>query len=85
MQIISITARVVPSSDLVAIYTASGAVLVNGGLLASCKSEYDLSEYHLRVLSLLYHYVHEGAPQALASAASSLRLTSALKYLAELF
>ena len=84
VKITSITSMMVPSSDLVAIYTASGKVLVNGGLLASCKSEYDMSEYHLPLLAGLYRYVHPGAPQTLADLASSLRLTSALKYIAGL-
>ena len=72
---------VVPSSDLVAIYTESGAVIVNGGLLASCKSEYDMSEYHLGALSVIFNYVSTSAPQKLAEIATGLRITAALKYL----
>jgi len=85
VEIQSIKQIFVPASELVAVYTESGAILVNGGLLASCKSEYDLSEYHLGALSLIFNYVSTSGPQKLAEIASKLRITSALKYLSTLF
>ncbi len=74
-----------PASELVSVYTESGTVMVNGGLLASCKSEYDLSEYHLGALSIIFKYVSTSGPQKLAEIASKLRVTAALKHLSKFF
>jgi hypothetical protein len=75
----------VPASELVAVYTESGSVIINGGLLASCKSEFDLSEYHLGSLSVLFNYVSTSGPQRLAEIASNLRIRGAIKYLSTFF
>jgi len=78
-KILSIEEDLVPSSDLIHVYTPSGTLLVNGGILASTKTEFDLSEYHMPLMNLLYNYISTSAPQQLANLATKLRLSAAIK------
>ena len=79
VKVVLIEDYLVPGSDLVHVYTPSGNLLVNGGILASTKAEFDLSEYHVPVMNFIYKYVSTSAPQYLANLASRLQLATYVK------
>jgi hypothetical protein len=63
LEIISVESFLVPSSDLVQIYTPSNTFSLGAySILASCKSRFDLSDVHVPLSHFIFKHISESLP-----------------------